>query len=470
VRVFVLVLGLVGLLAAGAGDAAVGRQAQPTVGSTSPEQRLARAITSRRLKAHLAALAAIAGRNDGTRAFGTSGYSDSVAYVTRQLRAVGYRPRLKTFSFDFFRETKPAVFDRVAPGLRPFASGQDFLTMRYSAGGNLTAQVVPVDFAATSSGCEASDFPGFPVGAVALMRRGGCRFSDKAAAAQSSGAAAALIANDGSPGHTAPIMATLFGPGTRIPVLIVSAEVASELAASAQPGPVRVRIELSVATTRARAANVIADLPGRKSGVVLLGAHLDSVANGPGINDNGSGSALVLEVARQARRLHLRPSHGLRFAFWGGEKLGLLGSTNYVQGLSAKQRRDLLDVLNFDMVGSPNFGRTVYAAEGQPRGSLRINEAFHAYFAARTLPVEEASLGGSSDHAAFAEAGIPVGGLFTGADEQKAAASARRFGGAADQPFDACYHKACDTVANIDFGVLEQMADAGAVVALRLSG
>jgi aminopeptidase S len=141
-----------------------------------------------------------------------------------------------------------------------------------------------------------------------------------------------------------------------------------------------------------------------------------------------------------------------------------------VQSLSAKQRRRILDVLNFDMVGSPNFGRIVYAGEGQPRGSLRIDEEFHAYFAARGLPVEEASLGGSSDHAAFARAGIPVGGLFTGADEEKAAGSAQRFGGSANYPFDACYHKACDTVANIDFGVFEQMADAGAVVALRLAG
>ena len=302
------------------------------------------------------------------------------------------------------------------------------------------------------------------------MRRGGCRNSDKAAAAQSAGAVAALIANDGSPGHTAPLMATLFGPGTRIPVLLVSAEVGSDLAASAQPRPMQVHIDLSVARTRARASNVIADLPGRKSGVVLLGAHLDSVASGPGINDNGSGSALVLEVARQARRLHLRPKHGLRFAFWGGEEIGLVGSTSYAQSLSAKQRREILDVLNFDMVGSPNFGRIVYSGEGEPAGSVRIENAFRAYFAARGLPVEEESLDGSSDHTAFAQAGIPVGGLFTGADEEKTTASAQRFGGSANHPFDACYHKACDTVANVDFGALEQMADAGAVVALRLAG
>jgi Zn-dependent M28 family amino/carboxypeptidase len=469
-RVPALAIGLGVLLAAGSGGAAGERKAVPAVRSTVPEQALAGAITPRRLKAHLAALAAVAGRNGGTRAVGTPGYSDSVAYVTRQLRAVGYRPHLETFFFDFFRETKPTVFERVAPGLRRYESGKDFVTIRYSGGGNLTADVVPVDFAATSSGCEASDFAGFPAGAVALMKRGGCRFSDKAAAAQSAGAAAALLANDGSPGHTAPLMATLFGPGTRIPVLIVSADVASEIAASAQPGPVRVRLDVSVARTRARASNVIADLPGRKSGVVLLGAHLDSVASGPGINDNGSGSALVLEVARQARRLHLRPRHGLRFAFWGGEEIGLIGSTSYAQSLSAKQRRRILDVLNFDMVGSPNFGRIVYSGDGEPAGSLRIENAFRAYFAARGLPVEEASLDGSSDHTAFAQAGISVGGLFTGADEVKTAALAQRFGGSADYPFDACYHKACDTIANVDFGVFEQMADGGAVVALRLAG
>jgi len=219
----------------------------------------------------------------------------------------------------------------------------------------------------------------------------------------------------------------------------------------------------------AGAVDVIEDLPGRKKGVVLLGAHLDSVANGPGINDNGSGSALILEVARQARRLHVRPKHGLRFAWWGAEELGLIGSTAYVQGLSSTQRARILDVLNLDMVGSPNFGRIVYTGDGEPRGSVWIENAFRAYFAARRLPVEEASLGGASDHAGFARAGIPVGGLFTGADELKSAALAGRFGGEAGRSFDSCYHKACDTVANIDFRILDQMADAAAVVAVRLA-
>jgi len=301
------------------------------------------------------------------------------------------------------------------------------------------------------------------------MKRGGCPFSQKAGVAQGAGASAALIANDGLPGRTAPLSATIFGFDARIPVLVISSQVGSQLTQLAQAGTVRVHLDLSVKTTRARAANVVADVRGRRPGVILLGAHLDSVANGPGINDNGSGSAAVLEIARQASRLHVQPKHGLRFAFWGGEELGLLGSRSYVQNLGQRERSRILGVINLDMIGSPNYDRIVYDGADGPSGSQRIENAFHAYFAARHLPVEQESLGGSSDHASFADFGIPVGGLFTGADDIKSATSARRFGGSAKIPFDACYHKVCDTVANVDFRMLGQMADAAAVVALRLA-
>jgi hypothetical protein len=466
VRALALAVGLGALLAAGAVGAAGERAAEPTA---VPAKGLARAITPRSLRKHLTALEAIANRNFGNRAAGTSGYTQSVAYVTRQLRAAGYRPRLNRFAFEFFRETGNPVFERVTPGSRRYERGPDFVTMRYSGGGNVNAQVIPVDLTSGTSGCEPSDFAGLPSGAIALMRRGGCTFSQKAATAAASGAGAALIANDGSPGRTAPISATLI-VNVQIPVMIVSSEVASELATLAQAGQVRVRIVLFVQTRRAQGSNVIADLPGRKKGVVLLGAHLDSVANGPGINDNGSGTATVLEIARQARRLRIRPRHGLRFAFWGAEEIGLVGSTTYVETLSSTARSRIRSVLNFDMVGSRNFARIVYDGDGQPRGSNRIESAFRAYFASRGLTVEEANLGGGSDHAAFARLRIPVGGLFTGADEPKSAELARLFGGEAGRSFDSCYHKSCDTVANIDFGILEQMADAAGVVAVRLAG
>jgi Zn-dependent M28 family amino/carboxypeptidase len=466
VRGFALAIGIGLLLVAGTGDAAVGQEAGPTARTPASAHALARAITPGRLKAQLEALEAVAERNGGTRAAGTPGYSESVARVARQLRAAGLRPRKKTFTFQYFRETKPTVFARVSPGHEIYQRNRDFLTMRYSGGGNVTAQVVPVG---GSGGCADSDFSSFPNGAIALMKRGGCPFSQKAGIAQGAGGSGALIANDGLPGRTAPLSATVFGFTARIPVLVISSEVGAQLRQLAQGGTVRVHLDLTVKTTRARAANVVADLPGRQPGVILLGGHLDSVANGPGINDNGSGSAAILEIARQASRLHVRPKHGLRFAFWGGEELGLLGSRSYVQSLSQSERSRILGVINLDMVGSPNSDRIVYDGADGPSGSQKIENAFRAYFAARHLPVEQESLGGSSDHASFADFGIPVGGLFTGADDLKSASSARRMGGTANLPFDSCYHKACDTVANVDFRMLGQMADAAAVVALRLA-
>jgi hypothetical protein len=413
------------------------------------------------------ALAAIARRNGGTRETGTPGYQQSVAYVAGQLRKAGYRPRLQSFAFDFFRETRKPRFERLAPGAEQYRPGRDFITMRYSGAGDVSAPVVPVDAASPTSGCESSDFAGFPRGAVALLRRGVCFMFEKASNAKAAGAGAVLIANEGVPGRTAPVAATLVRPGIGIPVLGISSGLGTELSRSAQAGSVRVRVVVSAVSRRARAVNVTADLPGRKGGAVLLGAHLDSVANGPGINDNGSGSALVLEVARQARRLGVRPANGLRFAFWGGEELGLVGSSAYVQNLSAQGR--ITAVLNFDMVGSRNFGRFVYDGDREPPGSARIEAAFRAYFAAHRQNVDELHLRGSSDHAPFEQLGLPVGGLFTGADESKSAGAARRFGGAAGRPYDPCYHQGCDTLANVNLRVLGQMADAAAVVALRLA-
>jgi Zn-dependent M28 family amino/carboxypeptidase len=462
-------LGLCAVLTAGAGCSLGEDESHARTRAATPDA-LARAVTPVHLKAHLLALAAIARRNGGTRAIGTRGYEQSAAYVAGQLRAVGYRPRLQSFSYDLFREIRPPRLERIAPGAKRYRERRDFLTYRYSGSGNPTAQVAPVEPSSPSSGCEPSDFAGFPRGAIALLRRGTCFTLQKAQNAKSAGASAVLVANEGVPGRTAPIAATLIRPGIGIPVMMISSALGSELVRSARAGTVRLRVTVSAVTRRARGANVIADLPGRGAGTVLLGAHLDSVASGPGINDNGSGSALVLEVARQARRLGFRPARGLRFAFWGAEELGLVGSRAYVDNLSPGERQQLSAVLNFDMVGSPNFVRFVYDGDKEPPGSARIERLFRAYFAAHREPVEELSLEGSSDHAPFADAGFAVGGLFTGADERKTAGAARRFGGAAGRPFDACYHQVCDTVANVDMRVFSQMADAAAVVALRAAG
>ena len=140
------------------------------------------------------------------------------------------------------------MVERRGAVIKRYRNGPDFIVMRYSGGGNLTARVVPVHNTSASSGCASSDFDGFPKGSIALMKRGERPFSQKAANAEVGGAAAALIANDGAPGRTAPISATLFTT-VRIPVLVVSSAVAAGLARSSS-----VHIELSVSTRIARAS------------------------------------------------------------------------------------------------------------------------------------------------------------------------------------------------------------------------
>ncbi|MEU7165023.1 M28 family metallopeptidase [Streptomyces morookaense] len=192
--------------------------------------------------------------------------------------------------------------------------------------------------------------------------------------------------------------------------------------------------------------NLVADWPGGDTGhVVFAGSHLDSVTRGPGINDNGSGSAGVLEVALAVARSGYKPDKHLRFGWWGAEELGMVGSTNYVDKLSGADRSKIDEYLNFDMIGSPNPGYFVYGYDS------RLQGLFENWFAAKNIATEVDHEGdGRSDHAPFQDAGIPVGGLFSGADYIKTDAQAAQWGGTAGQAFDACYHQACDTSKNLD--------------------
>ncbi|MFC9583878.1 M28 family metallopeptidase [Streptomyces yangpuensis] len=202
--------------------------------------------------------------------------------------------------------------------------------------------------------------------------------------------------------------------------------------------------------------NLIADWPGGDPNSVLMaGAHLDSVTSGAGINDNGSGSAAVLETALAVSRAGLQPTKHLRFGWWGAEELGLIGSKYYVNNLPTAERAKFAGYLNFDMIGSPNPGYFVY--DDDPT----IEQTFKNYYAGIGVPTEIETEGdGRSDHASFKNVGIPVGGLFTGASNTKSSAQAQKWGGTAGQSFDRCYHSSCDNTANINDTALDRNADA----------
>ncbi|NKZ02212.1 M28 family peptidase [Actinomadura latina] len=222
--------------------------------------------------------------------------------------------------------------------------------------------------------------------------------------------------------------------------------------------------------------NLIADWPGGDTGDTLMtGAHLDSVTAGPGINDNGSGSAAILETALAVARENHQPDRHLRFAWWGAEELGLVGSTYYVDNLPSSERSKITGYLNFDMVGSPNPGYFAYDGDGSsgsggPAGSAEIERVLRSYFSSINVPVQDTAFDGRSDYGPFINVGIPAGGLFTGAEGRKTSQQAQLWGGQAGVAFDRCYHSSCDTTSNIDDTALDRNADAIANAVWTLGG
>jgi len=426
------------------------------------------AVTADAIMDHLAELQKIADNNGDTRASGTAGYDASVDYIEDLLVAAGYEVTRQNFLFNSFRELSEPVFEQVSPNEVTYVPNVDFFTAEYSGSGDVEAPLQAVDLVlppgeeanTSNSGCEPEDFADFVDGNIALVQRGTCDFSVKAHNAFVAGAVGVIIFNEGQEGRTETLAATLgdaFSDG--LPVIGTSFEIGNELAALLAEGEVVIHlatetlIELDVPTQ-----NLIAETPtGRDDRVVMAGAHLDSVPAGPGINDNGSGSAALLEIALQMAELDVEPRNAVRFAWWGAEEAGLIGSQFYVDSLTKSEAKDIELYLNFDMIGSPNYARFVYDGDGSafgirgPAGSHAIEEVFEEFFASQGLASEPTAFDGRSDYDAFITAGIPAGGLFTGAEDNKTADQVPLYGGLATfggevVAYDPCYHQACDSL------------------------
>jgi Zn-dependent M28 family amino/carboxypeptidase len=444
--------------------------------------RLRSAVTVGGIMAHQRVFQRIANQNDGTRASGMPGYDASAAYVKQVLKKAGYRVTEQTFTFPFYRELAPAVLEQVSPTPTTYETG----TFDFSATGDVTGQVVPTNDLvipptpdpSSTSGCEASDFP--PASPtepqVALIQRGTCFFEDKAMNAEAAGYDAAIIFNEGQPGRDELFIGTLGAP-VGIPVVGLSFADAAALYAQTQGGPVVVHVATSTEIDlNAQTTNIIADSQGGDANKVLVvGAHLDSVAAGPGINDNGSGTSTVLEIAEEIAELEIKPRQKVRFAFWGAEEAGLFGSDHYVNSLSDANLAKIFANLNFDMLGSPNYVRFVYDGDGSetpdpgPAGSAEIEKVFNDYFASRGLATEPTAFDGRSDYGPFIAVGIPAGGLFSGAEVLKTPEQAAVYGGTAGVAYDACYHQACDTINNLSANALHELGDGAAHAVLTLA-
>lgn len=457
-----------------------------------------RAVTVAGIREHQAAFQAHSDANGGNRVGGSPAYAASRDYVIARMTAAGYNVSIHEFQFLYNADATPPVFQQTAPTPTSYVDGVDFSSMTFSPNGDVTAPVTAVDLVVpapgpangNTSGCEEADFAGFPEGTIALVQRGTCTFAAKAQNAAAAGASAVIVFNEGQAGRTAAVAGTLGGAQSyTAPVIGTTFAIGDDLRNGVLNGATgstaRVRVD-RVNETRTT-ENVIAETPGGDPNrVIVAGAHLDSVPRGPGINDNGSGSGALLEIAETFAAQERVPRNKLRFMWFGAEEFGLLGSRAYVNDLSPLERDQIELMLNFDMIGSPNYVRFVYDGDNSaipvgpnaaigPPGSAEIERVFTHYFSALGLASEQTAFSGRSDYGPFIVAGvdIPAGGLFTGAEGVKTVAQASMYGGTAGIQYDPCYHLACDTFAgtNTPYAVkgLDEMSDAAAHAILLFS-
>jgi Zn-dependent M28 family amino/carboxypeptidase len=458
---------------------APGASAAPAINT----EDLREAVTLDAVRAHQAEFQEFADLSDGTREASTAGYKLSADYVASLMERAGYDVTRQPFDYNFYQELAAPIVIGTSPGF-PFTytNGVNISTMDYSGSGPVSGvvqgvndNIVPLPVgqpdSTSNAGCEDADFTGF-TGDIALIQRGTCFFSDKIANAVQAGAAAVIIFNEGNSEERSGVD---FGQASfpqDVPVIEMSADqgaalvnfIRTEGAAGRQ---VTMTITTSTVSEERQSENVIAKTTtGRTDRVVVSGAHLDSVIEGPGINDNGSGSAAQLEVALQMAELGIQPVNQVRFIWFGAEEAGLVGSAFYVSQLTKRELKDIAVMLNYDMVGSPNPGWFVYDGDASDTastgstGSGVVEDVFVDFFDSIGRQTEPTAFDGRSDYDAFVAAGIPAGGLFTGAEDIMTAEQAAKWDGTAGVAFDRCYHQACDTFTNVNLVALDEMTDA----------
>ncbi len=440
------------LLLAAALTACAPSRPSPPAAAPDLGRSLSAKVTAERMFTHLRALQDIANGNGGTRADGTPGYDASVEYVAKALRDRGFG--VTTPQFDRLYTISPGKPAATVAG-RSFSVDQASLLVRTPPGG-LTGQLVR---ATQQAGCSPSDYPSeLPKGAIAFVDDTGCSVVDKQNSAVARGAAALIVVSAPTGGAGAP--PTLFSPGyydkLTVPVAVVGATGAEALSRATAP----IRLVLDAETVKITSRNVVAQTKtGSPNEVVMVGAHLDSPRDSPGINDSGSGVAAVLETALQLGPL-APVNNSVRFVFWGAEEDGLNGVMDYLFGLDRERLNDIALYLNFDMLGSPNAG--FFTDDGDqsgpptpvvgdvPAGSAGIERTLSGYLSLAGKRPADMPLTTRADYHPFMVAGVPIGGMTTGAAQPKTVVQERLWGGQTGLWFDPNYLSARDTVDNIN--------------------
>ena len=443
----------------------------PDVDSTALES----AVTVEGILEHQKALQNIADGNFGNRYTRNSGYTASAAYVKATLEKAGYNARYEMFDMPTWEETAPPVLQQVSPNGKTYRPGRaaddgstavDFIAFEHTPTKSVSGvEVVPVGHTEvpadgnSTSGCVAADFTTAVKDHIALIQRGTCGFTTKLQNALKAGAVGVILFNEGDSEARKPALFRSADPNYPIPAVLSSYQVGEELysLAKANQHPT-VNLATNGIDHEHLYPNVVAETKtGDPDHMVFAGAHLDSVPAGPGINDDGSGTAFQLELAEQLAKFGTPPRHKIRFLWFGGEEDGLVGSQYYAAHMSAAEvaRTDVM--LDTDMIASPNFARLVYDGDGStfgpdvsgPAGSGTIESVFVRYWAQRGMASEPIPFDGRSDYVGFVNRGIPSGGVFAGAEAPKSQAQVAKYGGVAGEQLDPCYHEACDSYSTV---------------------
>lgn len=378
------------------------------------------------------------------RLVGGAGHIATVNYLYDTLAALDY--------YDVQRQEFTVLISEGSGNLTVDGKTQGAQLMTYSTSGVVSEELVPV----SNVGCNATDYPAAVAGKIALISRGTCPFGAKSALAGGAGAAGAVIYNNVEGALSGTLGAPPRPEGPYVPTVGISLANGTALLTAITGGQTIIG-DLSVRSTSENRTthNVIAETKGGDhNNVYQLGGHTDSVAAGPGINDDGSGILALLEIATQLTKF--RVNNAVRFSFWAAEEIGLLGSNYYVSQLSAEDIAKIRIYLNFDMIASPNYIYAVYDGDGSafnvsgPSGSAQGENLLVTYLNSVGLKTVPTKFDGRSDYQAFINAGMPSSGLFTGAEGIKTVEEQALFAGQAGVAYDVNYHAAGDTVENLN--------------------
>lgn len=416
-------------------------------------------------------------KGHGNRDTGTPGYAASVEYVAKLMRDANYAVTIQEYNYK-----KSDVIGTPAFGTatHTYALDRDWFVARQSGGGQLAAPIAPPS--GSSSGCSAGDFGGFNRGNVALLEESAaCDFDDQVRNARGAGAAAVVLyATSEQPAREARLMHL-----ADIPVLGVTTRA---LGAELRAGAPTVRIDVRVRRRGDVDYNVIADSRyGDPQHVVVVDAHLDAIY-GAGMLDNASGSTTILETALDMAKTHTR--NRLRYIWFGGEEIGLLGSRYYTTHLTRADLHRIVFDVDVDVTATPNFDILVadpkFAKKAKrfppnviPQSRVG-NRYFADFFKTGGVVSRNARFGNDgTDSFSFALAGVPNTGILTGQDCCKQPWETKLWGGyrgnyegkipsfnggCVDNP-----HRWCDNLDNNDPFVFELTTKAVAYVVFELS-